>query len=68
MRTSFPNSVPEGRLSFGAVQISELFGSVSLILLDELRLQMGFAKLGWATFVGVAVAGGKTEALLPGRV
>src|SRR6266851_4500541 len=55
-----------------AVQISELFGSVGLILLDELQLQTGFAKSGWVAtfveFVGVAVVGAKTEALFPGRV
>jgi hypothetical protein len=49
-----------------------LFGSVGLILLDELQLQTGFAKSGWVAtfvkFVGVAVMGAKTEALFPGRV
>ena len=67
----FSNPYP-GLRPARAVQISELFGSVGLILLDELQLQAGFAKPGWvatfAEFVGVAVVGAKTEALFPGRV
>ena len=64
--------VPKGRLNVKAVQISELFGSVGLILLDELRRQTSICEPGWlATFVeviGVAVVGAKNEALFPGRV
>jgi hypothetical protein len=56
----------------GTAELSELFGSVGLILLDELQLQTGFAKPGWvatfAEFVGVAVVGAKTEALSAARV
>jgi hypothetical protein len=68
-----PSLLEQRSLSFGrAVQISELFGSVGLILLDELQRQTGFVKPGWVAtfveFVGVAVLGAKTEAFFPGRV
>src|ERR1700731_158421 len=73
------DSIPEPWFSFlkeldalRAVQISELFGSVGLILLDELQLQTSICEPGllatFLEFIAVAVVGAKNEPLFPGRV
>jgi hypothetical protein len=49
VRTPFPNSVPQGRLNFRAVQISGLVDSARLILLDKRVLRPGRAKPGWGS-------------------